>query len=171
MTTFRSPLLMAAAIVLASAAAAFAQTTFTDPNVEYTFTIPSDTWRMTAKPSPTNPKVEFVYGDRQNGYFQVRKLTVPKDAVLGEIIRDEEQKLAFQQGFVAGHEESISGKLRGTIFNYEYIATARTFAGRFYFLRSNETTVYVLRFTGEKDSIRVIRPQTDTIARTFGVAN
>jgi hypothetical protein len=42
-------------------------------------------------------------------------------------------------------------------------------SGRFYFLRANDTTVYILRFTGERDRLKAIRNQTDSIARTFKV--
>lgn len=42
----------------------FAQnTTFSDPNVEYTFDIPQANWIMTNK----SPNVEYVYGDKRTG--------------------------------------------------------------------------------------------------------
>jgi hypothetical protein len=40
-------------------------------------------------------------------------------------------------------------------------------SGRFYFLKVNDTTVYLIRFTGIGDKLRSIRNQTDSIARTF----
>ncbi len=40
-------------------------------------------------------------------------------------------------------------------------------SGRFYFLRIDDNTVYALRFKGQKDSVRSIRDQSDSIARTF----
>jgi hypothetical protein len=84
-----------------------------------------------------------------------------------DFVRGEEQKLMFRLGFVAGREENFTGKLRGTIYNFEYVAAGRTMAGRFYFLRANDTTIYTLRFSGSKDSMRSLRSQTDSIARTF----
>ena len=81
----------------------------------------------------------------------------------------EEKRLQFRQGFVAGREENFAGKFRGTVFNFEYVAGGRPMAGRFYFLKTNESTIYMLRFTGPKDGLRVIRSQTDSIARTFSV--
>ncbi|MGI9056378.1 MAG: hypothetical protein ACR2F2_11315, partial [Pyrinomonadaceae bacterium] len=52
---------------------AFAQNkTFSDPNVEYTFEIPEANWIMTNK----SPNVEYVYGDKKDGHFEVRKLSV-----------------------------------------------------------------------------------------------
>lgn len=153
-----------------AAVSAYSQTSsFSDPNVEYTFDLPDAKWKMTAKPSATSPNVEYVYGDRLDGYLVIRKLTVGKNDIMSDIIQDEEQKLQFNNGFVAGKQENFSGRLKGTIFNYEYVSSARNMSGRFYFLRVNETTVYVLRFTGQKDSLRALRAQTDSIARTFAV--
>jgi len=148
----------------------FAQeSTFSDPNVEYSFAIPEAGWKQIVKPSVTTPNVEYVYNDRREGHFEVRKLTVPKDAFMTDIIRDEESKLQFLQGYVPNKEENFSGVLRGNVFNYEFVRSGRNMSGRFYFLRANDTTVYILRFTGERDRLRSIRNQTDAIARTFSI--
>lgn len=156
--------------VMFAAGSTFAQgSSFSDPNVDYTFDLPNTKWKMTVKPSATSPNVEYVYGDRNDGHLDVRKLTVGKNAVMSDIIQDEEQKLQFRGGFVAGKQETFAGKLRGSIFNFEYVASGRNMSGRFYFLRANDTTVYLLRFSGQKDSLRSLRAQTDSIARTFGV--
>jgi hypothetical protein len=73
------------------------------------------------------------------------------------------------QGYVPNKEENFSGALRGNVFNYEFVRSGRNMSGRFYFLRANDTTVYILRFTGERDRLRSIRNQTDAIARTFSI--
>jgi hypothetical protein len=149
---------------------AHAQTdTFSDPNVDYSFTVPDPAWKVIARPSSTNPNVEYVYNDRRLGHFEVRKLAIGKTALMPDVVRDEEDKLQFQPGYVAGKEENFSGILRGTAFNFEFVRGGRSMAGRFYFLRVNDTTIYVLRFTGERDSMKSIRNQTDSIARTFAV--
>ena len=88
---------------------------------------------------------------------------------MADVVQDEEQKLQFRPGFVSGKEELISGKLKGSVYNFEYVAAGRNMSGRFYFLKANDTTIYILRFTGQKDSLRGLRNQTDSIARTFGV--
>lgn len=167
---YLSLLLLAAAIGL-SASAAFAQTdNFNDPNADYTFSIPTDPWKMTVKPSATSPNVEYVYGDRTDGTFEVRRVTVPRDRLITDMIhQDEEVKLGFRPGFVAGREENFNGKIRGSVYNFEYVAAGKPMSGRYYFLRANETTVYLLKFAGPKETIRSIRPQIDSIARTFAV--
>ena len=149
---------------------AFAQTsTFIDPSVDYSFDLPNPMWKMTAKPSVTSPNVEYTFGDRSAGYLDVRKLTVKADDVMSDTIAGEEEKLKFLQGYVAGKEENFAGNLKGRVFNYEFIRSGRNMSGRFYFLKATPTTVYVLRFTAQKEKLITIRNQTDSIARTFAV--
>jgi hypothetical protein len=170
MKSSKFSLLFSAVLGLFLAVAAFAQTeTFSDPNVEYSFDIPGATWKMTAKPSTTSPNVEYVYGDRSAGYLEVRKLSVKSDDLMSDIVAGEEEKLKFLQGYVAGKEENFAGSLRGTVFNFEFIRSGRPMSGRFYFLRANPNTVYVLRFTAQKEKLLSIRNQTDSIARTFEI--
>lgn len=156
--------------LLASFSVLAQNTVFSDPNVEYSFDIPEERWKMTVKPSDTSPNVEFVFIERNEGHLEVRKLSAPKTAVLADIIRDEEQKLQFQPGYVAGRDENFRGRYTGTVFNFEFVRSGRPMSGRFYFLRTGDA-VYVLRFTGFRDKLRSIRNQTDSIARTFAVKN
>ncbi|HMO81611.1 MAG TPA: hypothetical protein PKD24_12550 [Pyrinomonadaceae bacterium] len=141
---------------------------FSDPNVDYSFDVPDDRWKMTAKPSVTNPNVEFVFNDRLDGHLEVRKMTFARTVSMADILKEEEQKLQFMPGFVAGREENFGGHLNGAILNFEFIRAGRPMAGRYYYLRSGDS-VYVLRFSGMRDRLRSVRNQTDTIARTFRV--
>lgn len=165
----RSLILFALTVVF-TAVSAFAQGgSFSDTSADYTFDLPDAKWKMTVKPSTTNPNVEYVYGDRQDGHLSVRKQTVAKDALLTDIVGEDEQKRQFLPGYVGGKQETFAGKLKGTVFNFEYVNAGRSMAGRSYFLRANDTTVYILRFSGQKDSLRSLRNQTDQIARSFAV--
>ncbi len=161
--------LFSVAVCLLLAASTFAQKgeSFKDANAEYVFDLPTADWKMTVKPSPTSPNVEYVYAERQSGHFEVRKLAVKTGEPIADIIRDEEQKLQFLPGYVAGKEETFDGKLDGKVFNYEYVRAGRRMSGRFYFLKASDTTIYVVRFTGIGEKLRSIRNQTDSIARTF----
>jgi hypothetical protein len=143
--------------------------TFSDPNVDYSFVLPESAWKLTVKPSATSPNVEYVYNDRRDGHFEVRRLNVSKGAFMSDVIREEEQKLQFLPGYIAGREENFAGNLKGNIFNFEFVRAGRNMSGRFYFLRADDTSVYVLRFTGERDKLRSLRNQTDSIARTFNL--
>jgi hypothetical protein len=162
--------LLAAALCLLPAISAFGQDTFSDPNAEYTFSIPDDKWKVTGKPTATLSNMDMVWGDRSEGFMELRKLTVPKDQTLVQLMHgSEENKYSFLRGFVAGKDETFSGKLRGSVFNYEYVAAGKAMAGRNYYLRANDTTVYLIKFSGPKDNIRTLRNQADIMARTFGV--
>ena len=153
---------------LTLAFSAFAQTNnFSDSNVDYKFELPEAKWKLTSKPSQISPNAEFVYGDRSDGHLEIRKLTVKADQVFSDVIRDEEQKLQFSTGYVAGKEETFRGAMSGKVFNYEFVRSARNMSGRFYFLKVDDKTVYVLRFTAMRDKLRSLRNQTDSIARTF----
>ncbi len=162
--------LFSLAIGLLFAVSVFAQSqTFSDPNVEYTFDLPEAAWKMTLKPSTISPNVEYVYNDRSEGHMEIRKLNIKSGEMISQTIDGEEQKLQFLTGYVAGKKEDFKGSLAGKVFNYEFIRSGRNMSGRFYFLKANDTTVYVLRFTAERDKLRSIRNQTDSIARTFEI--
>lgn len=152
------------ALVLLFAAGISAQTrTFSDAAAEYTFEIPDERWKVIT-PMPTN----LVFGTAKEGDFEVRKLSVAATKPIAEVMKTEEQKLQFQQGFVAGKDENFSGALRGAIYNYEFVRSGRPMAGRFYYLRNGDT-IYVLRFTAYTNNLRSLRTQTDIIARTFQI--
>ncbi len=170
MRSSKMPMMLTAIWVLLAGTVAFGQSsTFSDPNAEYTFEIPETRWKMTVKPSATNRSVEMVYVDRNDGHLEVRRINSPRATQMADVMREEEIKLQFMPGYVPGKEENVAGKLRGSIFNFEYVKAGRPMAGRFYFLRSDDY-IYILRFTGFRDKLRSIRNQTDSIARTFGLA-
>jgi hypothetical protein len=162
-------LLLSAILMLVFAIFAFGQSTsFSDANVEYTFDIPEATWKMTVKPTTASPNVEYVYGDRLDGQIEIRRVSIKGDELVTDVIlRETEQKLQFMQGFVAGKEETFAGNLKGKVFNFEFVKAGKNMSGRFYYLKANDATVYVLRFTGYRDKLRTIRNQTDQMARSF----
>jgi hypothetical protein len=151
------------------AVCAFAQTeVFSDVNCEYTFDLPDAAWKIVTKPTVTSPNVEYAYGDRFAGNLEVRKVSIKTGEVVSDVIlRETEQKLQFILGFVNGKEMDFSGKLKGRVFNFEFVKAGKNMSGRFYYLRSDDETVYILRFTGLREKLMAIRNQTDSIARTF----
>jgi len=169
MKALRSSFIIGLALGLLSAIPAAAQNrTFSDPNVEYTFEVPDERWKMVGKPSATSPNVNYVFVTAKEGDLEVRKTTARADTPTADIIRAEEDKLQFMPGYVAGKDENFSGFLKGSVFNFEFVRSGRNMAGRFYFLRSGDT-VYILRFTGYTNNLRSLRSQTDSIARTFQI--
>ena len=145
-----------------------AQQVFTNDKIEYTIELPSATWRVISEPDAAHEHVQFVYGDRLDGYLQIRKEVVDAGTTASDIARrDREQKFRFHPGFVEGKEESFSGRLNGVTVSYEFIKTGKPMLGRIYYLQADNRTVYALRFTGLRDKLARIRNQTDLIARSF----
>ena len=164
----RLTIFFALASIFALASAAAAQQTFSSANADYTLELPSARWKVMQEPDSLHEHAEFIYGDRNDGYLKIRKEVVEAGTTAADIARrDQEQKLRFQTGFVEGKEEKFAGRLSGMTFGYEYTAGGKAMAGRIYYLQGDNRTVYVLRFTGLRDKLLLIRNQTDNIARSF----
>jgi hypothetical protein len=145
-----------------------AQQVYTSDQLEYTFELPSPTWRTISEPDPGHAHVEFVYGDRMDGHLQIRKEVVEAGTTPSLLAkRDQESKLRFLPGFVEGKEEPFNGRLDGVTISYEFVRTGKPMLGRIYYLQADNRTIYTLRFSGLRDKIGRIRNQTDLIARTF----
>lgn len=146
---------------------ATAQQTYTHEKVEYTFDLPSATWRSIVEPDAAHENPEFVYGDRLDGYLTIRKEIVEAGTTASQLAEREEVKLGFLPGFVQGKEEPFNGRLDGITVSYEFVRTGKPMLGRTYYLQADSRTIYALRFTGLRDKLSRIRNQTDLIARTF----
>jgi hypothetical protein len=147
---------------------ATAQQTYTNDKVDYTLELPSAMWRATSEPDAAHEHSEFVYGERLEGYLQIRKEVVDAGTAPSDLARrDLDQKLRFLPGFVEGKEDPLKGRLNGVTVSYEFIKTGKPMMGRIYYLQADNRTIYALRFTGLRDKLARIRNQTDLIARSF----
>ena len=147
---------------------ALAQQVYTHDKVDYSFEIPSATWRAILEPDAAHEHPEFVYGDRLDGFLTIRKEIVETGTTPADIARrDQDLTLRFLPGFVAGKTDAFNGRLEGVTMSYEFVRTAKPMLGRTYYLQADSRTIYALRFTGLRDKISRIRNQTDLIARTF----
>ena len=148
--------------------AALAQQLYSHDNVEYTFELPSATWRSITEPDAAHEHPEFVYGDRLDGYLTIRKEVVEAGTTASQFAeRDQDLKLRFLPGFVQGKQDPFNGRLDGVTASYEFVRTGKPMLGRTYYLQADSRTIYALRFTGLRDKLTRIRNQTDLIARTF----
>ncbi|HEV8204012.1 MAG TPA: hypothetical protein VGP98_07240 [Pyrinomonadaceae bacterium] len=155
-------------LIALTAPVALAQQTYTHDQVEYTFEIPSATWRSILEPDAAHDHPEFVYGDRLDGYLTIRKEVVDAGTTPAELARrDQDLRLRFLPGFVDGKQETFNGRLDGVTMSYEFVRTGKPMLGRTYYLQADNRTIYALRFTGLRDKLARIRNQTDLIARTF----
>lgn len=149
---------------------ALAQQLYTHEKVDYTFELPSVTWKAILEPDAAHEHPEFVFGDRLDGFLQIRKEVVEAGTTPSEVARrDQDLKLRFLPGFVEGKEEPFKGRLDGVTISYEFVRTGKPMLGRTYYLQVDNRTIYALRFTGLRDKLSRIRNQTDLIARTFKV--
>ena len=147
---------------------AAAQESYTSDQIDYTIEFPSTQWRVISEPDEAHEHAEFVYGDRLEGYLQIRREVVDAGTTPSDLSRrDMDQKLRFLPGFVEGKEEPFKGRLNGVTASYEFVRTAKPMMGRIYYLQVDNRTIYALRFTGLRDKLGRIRNQTDLIARSF----
>lgn len=145
-----------------------AQESYTSDQLDYTIELPSTQWRVISEPDAAHERAEFVYGDRLDGYLQVRREVVDAGTTPSDLARrDMDQKLRFLPGFVEGKEESFKGRLNGVTVSYEFVKTAKPMMGRIYYVQADNRTIYAMRFTGLRDKLARIRNQTDLIARSF----
>lgn len=150
------------------ASVALAQQLYTHEKVDYSFELPSPTWKAIFEPDATHEHPEFVYGDRLDGFLTIRKEVVEAGTSPAEVARrDQDLRLRFLPGFVEGKEENFDGRLDGVTASYEFVRTGKPMLGRTYYLQADPRTIYALRFTGLRDKLSRIRNQTDLIARTF----
>jgi hypothetical protein len=155
-------------VLLSVMASVVAQQVYNNQRVEFTFELPSQTWRSISEAEAAHEHVEFVYGDRLDGYLQIRKELVEAGTTPGAVARREaDLKLRYLPGFVEGKIEPFSGRLDGQTMSYEFVKAGKPMLGRVYYLQADNRTIYALRFTGLKDKLGRIRNQTDLIARTF----
>jgi hypothetical protein len=155
-------------LIAGGCSTAAAQQPYTSDQVDYTLELPSAAWRAISEPDAAHEHAEFVYGDRLDGYLQIRKEVVDAGTTASDLARrDLDQKLRFLPGFVEGKDEPFKGRLNGVTVSYEFIKTAKPMMGRIYYLQTDNRTIYALRFTGLRDKLARIRNQTDVIARSF----
>ena len=159
---------LALILVTGSCSMAVAQETYTSDQGDYKLDLPSTDWRAISEPDAAHEHAEFVYGDRLDGYLQIRKEVVDAGTTPSDLARrDRDQKFRFHPGFVEGKEEKFTGRLNGVTISYEFIKVGKPMMGRIYYLQADNRTIYALRFTGLRDKLARIRNQTDSIARSF----
>jgi hypothetical protein len=162
-----------AAFVLALCAmatvAAHAQDgSYTSETDDYTLELPSQVWKALPRTDSAHQHTEYVNGERTDGYLRVRRGVLNGETSLSEFARNEaDTKLRFMPGFVGGKELPFSGRISGVVTTYEYTNAGKPMAGRIYYLKGDEHTIFVLHFQGARDRLQRIQNQTDAIARSF----
>jgi hypothetical protein len=160
-------ILIATLIVMSLVALGQSQT-YTSDKVDYSLELPSAKWRVISEPDGYHQHAEIIYGDRNDGLLRIRKDTIEPGLTVSEFARrDQEQKVRYLPGYIEGKEERFAGRLNGVTISYEYTQAGKPMEGRTYYLQADSHTIYMLRFTGARPKLSLIRNQTDNIARSF----
>ena len=144
-----------------------------DPDNKFTLTLPNDDWQAIEITNGVSRKqIEIVYKKiREDGLLKIRRVEVEKGSKLIDASRrDESQSLTFLPGYTKGALEEFTvsgGKIPAIMTAYDFTQGGRPKMGRNYYLMVDETTLYVLRFTGNRDTMKALRSQTDLITRSF----
>ena len=150
----------------------FSQTrTFTADDLEYVLEFPANAWHSVRRPD-VHHHLEFIYGnDPANGYLRLRKRIVNAGTTAAELFaQDEKWQLSLLSGYVAcseGKGSNLEGKLKGTMFSYEYTDGGVLMEGRIYYLQVDKQTFYSLQFTGASKKLGLLHAETDSIAQSF----
>ena len=131
-------------------------------------TLPAGWQVVTSRDGLGRPQVDIVYDVRESGLLKIRLISVEAGTKAMDIAkREEEQNLRFQPGYAKGGVENFAASVTAALVVYDYTNGGRPMIGRNYYLLVNDTTAYLLRFTGTRATLGPIRNQTDAIARSF----
>lgn len=115
------------------------------------------------------PRVEYVYGDRSRALLKIKRIRGERGEQLGDVVtHDVDGSLKFQPGYVPGRSERFAGgTLAGQFVQFEFTRGGKPMLGRYYYLTGDDGAVWVLQFTGDRETLGQIRNVTDQMARSF----
>jgi hypothetical protein len=141
---------------------------FEDPEGKYSLTLPAGWHAVTSRDGLGRPQVDIIYNVRENGLLKIRRIAVEAGAKAMDVAkREEEQSLRFQPGYAKGSVENFAASVNAALVVYDFTSGGKPMIGRNYYLLVNETTIYLMRFSGSRNTLGPIRNQTDAIARSF----
>lgn len=163
--------LLLAAVIAALAVGQAGTEAVEDPAGKFSLVLPNKGWHAVVSRDGLNrPQLDIVYRVSEDGSLDVRQVTVPAGTKAMDQAKKEEATLAFQApGYAKGAIEAFGATGDAAVLTYDYTRGGKPMMGRRYFLRVNDTTIWVLRFTGNRNTLGPLRSQTDAIARSFKV--
>jgi len=140
-----------------------------DPEGKFTLQLPNKGWiAIYSRDGLNRPQLDIIYRVREDGNLEVRQMTVEPGAKMIDVATKDEQTLSFQApGYAKGSIENFGAKGDAAVLTYDYTRGGKPLMGRRYYLRVNDTTAFVLRFTGNRNTLGPLRSQTDAIARSI----
>jgi len=139
---------------------------YVDQDGKFKLTLVSDWRAVTYSDAVGRQKTEFINRDRSEGLLKVtrEKLSGTVDEAAQ---RDVENFRIYHTGFENASTEAFGGgALNGVRISFFYTEGGRKLASTNYFLQDGNS-VWILRFTGRRGSLDLLRNQTDQIARSF----
>ncbi|MCS6884527.1 MAG: hypothetical protein RMM17_08010 [Acidobacteriota bacterium] len=144
---------------------------FIDPEGRFELLLPSENWKIVQyKDGANNDRTDIVYRDRAYGLLKVTRERLPDSMDLQSFVQSEiEQNLRFRPGYVYNSTERFTGAyLRGVLLEFEFSLAGKPKKARNYYLLSKDAgSVWVLRFSGNKEILGPLRHESDSIARSF----
>lgn len=137
----------------------------------YSLKLPPNWTAVVSEDGLGRKQVDIVYkGVREEGHLKIRRVQVETGTKAMETAkREEEQTLRFKPGYAKGPVEDFAASYPAALITYDYTQSGRPRMGRAYYLLVNETTVFSLRFEGNRPTMGPLRSQTDLIVRSFRV--
>ncbi len=142
---------------------------FQDPEGRYQLVL-RDRWEpVTYQDGAGNTVTDIVYGSSEEGLLRIRSFKVePGTSPRAFAEREEEVSLRFRPGYVRGAMEPFGGVYaESVVLNFEFTRRGQKKIARYYYFKTDETTIYALQFEGRPDVIRSTRNRLDLIARSF----
>jgi hypothetical protein len=144
---------------------------FQDPNGRYLLTLKEGWEPVVYKDGAGNTVVDVVFENRERGLLQIREKRQDRDATPEEFARrEQETSIRFRPGFTAGSIEPFTNKYYpGAVLSFDFTYGGRPKTARYYYLKIDQNSFYVLRFEGAPQVLRTMRNRTDLMARSFRV--
>jgi hypothetical protein len=153
-------------------AVAFAQTeVFEDPDGKYSMNLPNGWLGVVNTDGLGRNDVNIVYKNRENGALKIRVGEIaPGAAPMDFAAKDEQDRVRFAPAYdkLSMEKFLLGGSRIGALLSYDYKnAAGQPFTGRVYYVPMDEKTIYILQFTGRRNTLGTLRNHTDQIARSI----
>lgn len=167
-------LLLSAILLLIIATAALAQEVFEEPDGKYTVTLPAGWIAVVNEDGLGHKDVNIVFRIRENGALKIRQAenVDPQQDIMEIAKQNENAVVQYLPGYdkISIEKFVIAPGKVGTLLSYDFKnSVGQPFTGRNYYLRGEDKKIYILRFTGRRNTLPSLRNQTDAIARSFKV--
>lgn len=136
---------------------------------DYRFDLPSGWEQSQYTDGATIERIEYIYRDRNDALLKVKRMRVnPSDRTDDIANRDIDVSVKIFPGYVRGKSEAFGGGANAGVFiQFDFTKAGKPMLGRYYYLRSDESTLWVLQFTGNRSVLGPLRNETDQMARSF----